>query len=421
MRPAPIGSHLPRKHERLAQRLEELGAAARPGRLCLAMRLQDEPLFLEYDGPGTLRVRDGAHAAPITASCLAKPLTATLLADAVSEGRVDWESPVATVLEARGNARNTLARITFRHLLDHTHGLDASLLETVPRTAHGFIDGAALCAQLAVSPLSAPGELYSYGNAGAWLAGAALEHLTGKSYRRLLWECHRIALREVLASPDPPPPLCPATGGGLALPLADWLSFAQLHASSDRSLAALRSSQAPLPGWSPSERAACLGWKYYGEGWFGHTANTATAIAFLRFHPADGIAIVMSATSDIALFAFSCLFRDYFPELKSLKFPRRLTAAERTSLRPESYVGAYAQARTRIQIAMTDAGRLSFTVDSDDPQSRVAAQILQPAENDIFFAEGKRTPEFPFIQLLRCRHSDSFDHAWNGKQLWRRQ
>lgn len=427
MQPSPISKHLPQKYERLARRLEEFSSAARPGQLSLAMRLDGDPLFLTYDGPGTLETVDRARCPRVPAACLAKPITATLLAGAGSALRLDWNSRIDDVLEFGGPARSHLAGVTFCQLLNHTHGLDASMIEAVPRTREGFIDAAALCAQLATKPLSAPGELYSYSSAGAWLAGAALERLTGE-----LYSCLLSASPYVASSGGPqvgqPSSVCPATGGSLELTLAQWLSFAELHASSSplshdplsQSLASLRSSQAPLPGWSPSEQAACLGWKYYGEGWFGHTANTATSTAFLRFNPADHMAIVMSATSEIALFAFSCLFRDYFPELKSLKFPRRLTAKESESLRPESYAGTYAQAKTRILIARTDAGRLSFAVAADDPGLRASEQLLQAAESDIFLPDVKRPPDFPFIQFLRSPHCDSFTHIWNGKQLWRR-
>lgn len=429
MQPASISLPLPKKHERLARRLEEFRSAARPGHLSLALRLESEPLFLDYDGPETLRMTDGAASPWIPAGCLAKPLTATLLATAISEGRLEWNSRVDDILEVRGPARNRLAGITLSHLLNHTHGLDASRIDAVPRTRAGLIDPATLCEQLASSALNSPGELYSYSNAGAWLAGAALERLTGTPYSQLLWETPAIVSGNALEQSGRPSPLCPATGGPLALPITHWLSFAEHHASSDplspdpraRGVASLRASQAPLPGWSPAEQAACLGWKYYGEGWFGHTANTATSIAFLRFHPADRLAIVMSASSDIALFAFSVLFRDYFPELKNLKFPRRLTREEGESVRPDSYEGIYAQAKAQIRIAQTDTGRLSFAITSDDPALSASAQPLQPADNQVFFPEGKRNPEFPFLQFLPASGREPFSHLWNGKHLWRRQ
>jgi CubicO group peptidase (beta-lactamase class C family) len=416
----PLLEHLPR-------RLEELRAAARPGRLSLALSLGGEPQFLEYQAPGSLQAVAGSDTQRVTAGCFTKPLTASLLADAVGAGQVEWSTQINDILRVRGAAADNLAGITFAHLLNHTHGLDASRVETLPRKAHGFIDETALCEGFATRALSAPGELYSYGNAGAWLAGAALERLAARPYSQLLSSSPYIASSpDTMSSPatlaDAPESLCPATGGALELTTAQWLAFAEIHARTGP-IAALRSSPVSLPGWSPAEQAACLGWKYYGEGWFGHTANTLSSVSFLRFRPADRIAIVMSATNDIALFAFSSLFRDSFPELRNLKFPRRLTSKESASLQLDPYIGVFAQAKTRIEIAKTAEGRLSFAIASDDPALRALPQPLDPAEDHIFFPAGKRTPEFPFVQFLQSTHPHDgryFGHIWNGKHLWRR-
>jgi CubicO group peptidase (beta-lactamase class C family) len=427
MNPALNDLGLPQTHESLACRLEEFGAAARPGRLSLALQLGRAPVFLDYEGPGTLRRIDGARCPQVLAGCLAKPLTASVLARAVSTGQIGWAAPINDVLSMRGAAADALRGTTFSHLMNHTHGLDASMIETVPRTPSGFIDTAALCDQLAPNPLGAPGELYSYSNAGAWLAAAALERLTTTSYSRLLAESSYVLPSDMQSDPSPGP--CPATGGSLTLTTPRWLSFTAVHAEASplsldpvaRSLASLRSSRVSLPGWSPSEQAACLGWKYYGEGWFGHTANMPNSIAFLRFNPGDRISIVMFATSDIAIFAFSCLFREYFPELKTLKSPRRLTSSESESLQHDLYVGAYAQAKTQIVIERTDEGHLSLAIASEDPDMRAPPQVLRAADNDIFFPVGKRTSAIPFIQFLRPPQGHSFAYVWNGRYLWKRR
>lgn len=419
---------LPQGHGHFGRRLEEFRSARCPGRLSLALRLGGDPLLLEYEGPGTLRKVDSTESSPVLAGCFAKPLTASLVADAVSAGQVDWSTPIQEVLGARGTVADRLTGITLLHLLNHTHGLDASLVETVPRTPGGFIDEVALCEDLPVRGLSAPGELYSYSNMGAWLAAAALERLTVTPYTQLLAASPYIVSGDALPAHSSGP-WCPSSGGTQALTAAQWLSFAELHADSgprncdspaSRALASLRASTVALPGWSPAEQAACVGWKYYGEGWFGHTANTTSSVSYLRFNPDDRVAIVMSATNDIAMFAFSSLFRDYLPELKGLKFPRRLRPGEQASLQIDSYVGIYVQSKTQIEIAKTADGRLSFAVHSDNSSLRVPPQLLDAAENGIFFPHGKRAAELPFIQFLCAPGGDFFSHVWNGKYLWRR-
>lgn len=423
----PTTVSLPEKHQHLMLRLDEFKFAARPGHVSLAVLVDGESVFLEYAGPASLQEVEAAQSPSVPAGCFAKPVTASLLGAAVEAGHVDWATQISEVLGAHGAAAGKLAGISLFHLLTHTHGLDASGVEKVPRTLQGLIDPQALCEQLAPRPLSLPGELYSYGNAGAWLAGAALERLAGMPYSELLATSPCIATDVPQA--DSPFSVCPATGGDFALTTAQWLSFAELHLSSAPLAAApapathfasLLSSSVPLPGWSPTEKAACLGWKSYGDGWFGHTSTTATSIAFLRFNPADRAAILLSATSEIGLFAFSFLFRDSLPELKNVKFPRLLTRSERESLPLGPYIGAYAQSKTRIEIAATDDGRLSFCVGSDDSALRVPAHTPPAAENDIFFPDGRRAPDFPFIQFLRSADGRSCDYAWNGKHLWRR-
>lgn len=418
--------NLPAKHQSLLRRLDEFKLSARPGHLSLALLADDEPVFLEYEGPASLQEVEAAHSSCVQAGCFAKPVTASLLADAVEAGHVDWATPIGEVVGAGEVVADRLAGISLFHLLTHTHGLDASSVEEVPRT-QGLIDAKALCEQLPTRSLSAPGELYSYGNAGAWLAGAALERLAGAPYSELVAASPYIAIG--VAPGHSPPSMCPATGGNLALTAAQWLSFTRLHMSSSpsaagsptvRHFAPLVSSPVPLPGWSPTEQAACLGWKCYGDGWFGHTSTTATSIAFLRFNPTGRIALVLSATTELAPFAFSFLFRDSLPELKKVKFPRLLMRSERESPPLDRYIGTYTQSKTRIGITGTHEGWLSFCVESDDPSSRVPAHTPTAAENDIFFPDGRRAPDFPFIQFLRSAGDRSCNYIWNGKHLWRR-
>lgn len=428
MHPMPNRLRLPERHEVLNSRIEQFSSAARPGRLSLALQVGGDPVFLDYRGSGTLQIIENARTPLVPACCLTKPLTASLLAEAVGVGRLEWAARINDVLEVSGAAGDKLAGITFSHLLSHTHGLDASAITVVPRDSHGFIDALALGEQLPITPLSDPGEMYSYSNAGAWLAGAALERLTDTPFAQLLSESS-CALPSDVTRAGLPSPLCPATGGSLALTAAQWLSFANRHTNAvslsldpiERSLALLRASQVSMPGWSLSEQAACLGWKYYGEGWFGHTANLGTSIVFLRFNPIQSTQIVMWATSEIAPFGFSCLLRDYCPELKNLSFPRLLTRAESDALRLEMYVGTYAQAKTQIAIDRTDHGHLSCAIISDDSAQCSPPQVLQAADNDIFFPTGKRNAALPFIQFLRSPDCKSFDRLWNGNHLWRRR
>src|SRR5690606_41457828 len=72
--------------------------------------------------------------------------------------------------------------LTFRHLLEHTHGLDDSGLPPAPRRADGRIDVGRLLACLEGRRIAVPGEVYSYSNAGAVLVAAALEALRSEEH-----------------------------------------------------------------------------------------------------------------------------------------------------------------------------------------------------------------------------------------------
>jgi hypothetical protein len=130
--------------------------------------------------------------------CVTKLLTATLALRACRDGLLALDDDVASVLPAA----EPLESITLRHLLEHRHGLDDSALASVPRRADGFIAAERLVAALAGPRLGTPGELYSYSNAGAWLAAAALERASGRRYAALL--------ADLLGRRARQRPLCPA-------------------------------------------------------------------------------------------------------------------------------------------------------------------------------------------------------------------
>lgn len=84
-----------------ANRLEEFISAARPGRLSLAVQLDGDPVFLEYEGPGLVRKVDGAGHPWESGGCLAKPITACLVAAAACSRQIDCKRPrMAQLLES---------------------------------------------------------------------------------------------------------------------------------------------------------------------------------------------------------------------------------------------------------------------------------------------------------------------------------
>ncbi|MFF0488096.1 serine hydrolase domain-containing protein [Nocardia sp. NPDC004068] len=133
-----------------------------------------------------------ATAAPMRADTgfligsITKMLTTTLVLRQVERGTIDLDAPVRTYLPEFDLATPGVAeRITIRHLLTHTNGIDADLYFPSgegPGAVRTFVDGL----PGAVGALFEPGEHTSYSNGGMIVAGRVLEAVTGTSYHDLL-------------------------------------------------------------------------------------------------------------------------------------------------------------------------------------------------------------------------------------------
>lgn len=169
------------------------------------------------------------------AGCIAKLLTSELLRQVESTGGVALDRPVSEYLsDETSNLRAVYSRIDLRHLLEHTHGLDDSTVTVAPRLPNGEIDAPRLVRQLvAAAPLFAPGKLYSYSNAGAWLIAAVLEKLAGTSWAALLQDRLLTPLGMRSASDIDPvhepaaAHVCASRGEQLAVPVTGLLRFLQ--------------------------------------------------------------------------------------------------------------------------------------------------------------------------------------------------
>jgi len=367
---------------------------------------------------------------PIVLGCLTKVFTATLVAEVIARHSTSPQHDAATLLEQSDSCAPSLRRIRLHDLLNHTHGLDASLLQTLPRRADGFIDPRALWEALSAVPqLSAPGELYSYGNAGAWLSAAILEQLTRRKYYELFLErlVQPLGLTSVR---NLDVDTCPARGNRITMSIYDVLTFLHLHLRHDgaridhsphfsANLASMRSDPFPLPGWSPSECASCEGWKSYGSECFGHNAISHRYLALVRIHPATQTAIVFAGGSYTT---FVRLFSSVLPEFRNLRPPRLLPAEALTTLDIERYTGTYRTGALALKI-----GRIDTTLTCDltpmakHPRAHSGESTpLIAASDDVFFPRVSCGPELPYLQFIVPRNDEKFEYLWNGKYVWRR-
>lgn len=142
----------------------------------------------ETAGFGIANVETGQ---PVTAETLfqvgsiSKVFTTTLVMTLVEEGKLDLDEPVLTYVPELPLADEMARRtITLRHLLTHMSGFYGDRFDD-----HGDGDDALARAVAAFADLpqqTAPGELWTYCNAGFDLAGRAVERVLGVPFEQAM-------------------------------------------------------------------------------------------------------------------------------------------------------------------------------------------------------------------------------------------
>ena len=384
---------------------------------------------------GGARGRFGAQTA-VVVGCVAKCLTATLVAQAMDALGFGPDDRIADLLELRSaRSRSGIAGITVGHLLNHTHGLDDAGIETdaVPRRRGGLIDAEALCAELvAAARLAAPGTCYSYGGAGSWLLAGFLEQAYAATYwdilRERLFALCGIGAGPALAAAD----VCPAWGGRLALSAGDLVRFLGPHlagagpaAAPDHArLRVLREGAVAMPGWLPWHKHATYGWNLYGAQWLGHNGNRdGTGIA-LRFHRRAPWGIVVAAAREADCFqTLARLFGDVLEEYARdyVDVPRGADGGAPTGTDDGRFAGDYVNARWRVCVeAVPGGGHLAMRVFDRRERSHraVLKRHLRPAGDGVHLTVPAGV-DYPFVQFVGERGDGHARYLWNGRQLWR--
>ncbi len=388
---------------------------------------------LYYRGESASAVVGSYDLLPV--GCIAKLLTASLATLAVELGYFTIDSDVSDLLAVSGNLTTLLSGVTVKQLLEHTHGLDDSLLRRAPTDAHGRIDLDVLSAELNAKRLASPGRFYSYGPVGAWLMAAVLEKSLNCSFAQLLqdrlFSPLGISLRTsgIQDSPGADRP-CPALGGGLAISTSDMLKFLQHHLTGAdpwcfgrANPAELTAQTLALPGWSPLECGTRLGWKHYGLGWYGHNSVLPRAPALVRCHTDHRIAFVVAATEHSPASITGALFGPLLPQFVPLQMPKLLSEAQAACLDTTPYVGVYQNAAATLSIVRTDSGALQLRAYRFDGGATRPSPFLEsrlrPARDHLFFLQPAEPRLLPFIQFV-CPGSVSFQYLWNGTSVWPR-
>ncbi|MFF2084794.1 serine hydrolase domain-containing protein [Nocardia sp. NPDC058176] len=134
---------------------------------------------------------------PFLWGSVAKPVTARLVLDMVAAGELRLDAPVTTYLpslrmagdhvaRASGGDRGS-ARITLRHLLDHTSGLPTSTRHT-DRTDANRRPGDVVPELADTALITEPGTAHHYSSTNYLLLAAVVEEVTGRPFTDVLTE-----------------------------------------------------------------------------------------------------------------------------------------------------------------------------------------------------------------------------------------
>lgn len=382
----------------LQQRLEAAFAGIGRRHASVAVSLDGDCRFAMVSD----RSDKNVEAFPFRTGCLTKLLTAALVEEAIEKGKFARNTLVQDVLTG-GSVR--LGGVAVGQLNEHTHGLDLAS----PLSADGCerIDLESLLA--AIKPQALPGDLYSYSNVGAWLAAAMLERVETRSFAALLtsqlFAPTRMRWSKDVTSRLSRDDICPAVGAGLVVSVGDMLRFLTDSAiPRARQWPRTLTGITALPGWHPLEQGIYRGWKFYGEGWYGHDSTWPRASALVRMQPQARIAIVIASAVQPVAAIGAKLFAKVLPEYRSLRVPRAVAL-----LGPlERYCSCYGHSE-RVAIECRSGKGLSL-IGCD------FAARLDPAEHDIFFVRPPKVGRYSFVQFLRP-HRRGYEYLWNGQRV----
>jgi CubicO group peptidase (beta-lactamase class C family) len=332
---------------------------------------------------------------------ITKVLTTTLLMQLFDEDKLDLDAPVRRYLpEFRLADDDAAATITVRQLMCHTAGFEGDLFTDTGRGDD--------CLEKYVATLSgtaqlfAPGEMFSYNNAGFCVLGRIVEVLRDRPFDACLREhlfaplglthaatgadeaiLHRAAIGHIQPTPDADPQPAPVwslvrsnapAGSALAMRPRDLLAFAQMHLDGGKaadgtavlgadSAMAMRQRQVTLPRLGLMGDAWGLGWELFdwpGGPVIGHDGGTIGQAAMLRIVPGRDVAVALLTNGGNPIALYSEIFQHVLRELAGVEMPPLPTPPEATDPTgdTERFLGTYSSEVADLTVTRDEDGRL---------------------------------------------------------------
>ncbi|TDE00044.1 serine hydrolase [Jiangella asiatica] len=405
--------------EHWQRRLAELAARYNVPGATLGIAAGDRSVELAH---GLTNVDIGVEVTPDTlfqTGSITKVWTATVVMALVDAGKLDLDEPVVNYLPELSLADAELtARVTMRHLLTHTSGIDGDFFLD---TGRGDECLERYVAALAGLPPNHPlGATWSYCNAGFTLAGRVIEKLSGQTWDAAMRDqlfaplgltrtvtlpddalLHRTAVGHVHEGDEEPRrapvwvlPRSAGPAGLIASTVGDVLAFARMHlaggvaADGTRVLAAetaaaMREEQVRLPDPYTLADSWGLGWfrlDWNGTRLFGHDGNTIGQSAFLRILPEQDLAVTLLTNGGHTRDLYETLIREIFREVAGIEMTVPLSPASESGADVARHAGTYERTGVRIDVWQDgDRGRLRITSTQD-----VAGLDQEPKELELF-------------------------------------
>jgi CubicO group peptidase (beta-lactamase class C family) len=428
---------------RLAERLPKLIAEHDVPAAAVAVALDGDVVEA---AAGVLSTATGVEATTDSVfqiGSITKVWTATLVLQLADEGLLELDAPVRTYLpQLRLADEGATAAITVRQLLSHTAGFEGDVFTDTGRgddALEKYVDSLA-----DVQQLFAPGELFSYNNAGYCVLGRLVEVLRDQPYDDCLREHLFGPLGLATASPSPYEAILhrvavghlePEPGGGqvpapiwamarsnapagsmLAMSARDLLAFGRMHLDGGRApdgtqvlaeetVAAMRQRQVGLPDLRILGDAWGLGWELYdglGTAVIGHGGNTIGQASFLYVLPERGVAVVLLTNGGNPYGLADAVVGQALRELAGVELrPMPVPPEEPVPVDATRFEGTYTSRVAEVTIRRQDDGRVFAELRPKDLAAELGEQaqrseLVGLSDSTLIAVEGQQGLHIPY-------------------------